>query len=826
MGQLEVSDDGINYSKVCDLKPIYQAAASRWDQKTVSFPAVTGRYFRLNLHDWCLAGDQRPEMALGNVTLSSRARIDQWEERAGFYSEYILKNLTPAYTDEEIIDSKTIVDLTSKMGTDGRLEWDVPEGDWVIMRFAHESTGGPSKHGRANLKGLECDKMSVEAVTTQWNNYAARMIDTLSTINLKPDGVIMDSHEAGAQNWTPGFEQEFLRRKGYDLFSYLPAMMGYIVGSVAETDAFLYDLRRTVADVISDNYFGTLQTLCNKADVDFTAQATGNGLSLVADNLQAKGRVQKPQGEFWAKHIHGSYDIKEASSAAHIYGKRIASAEAYTDAKFSQSLAELKNLADFAYAAQVNEFVVCASAYQPWLDKYPGSTGGGRHYCLNRNNTYWEYSRPFWDYQARCAGLMRKGMPVVDLCIYVGQNPPVKLLTYRLPEIPEGYDWDVCTSEALTTRMSAHGSEIALPDGMCYKMLVVQRNNDMPLHVLRHIAQLIEQGGVVYAPRPDSSASLKDKVDSVEYKKIVDQLWGKEDVVSGKRSVGKGTLYWGMPLAEALHQAGIRPDMGIVSGNTPTDKVYFAHRRLRDADIYFINNHSKRTFKDRVCLRTMLGKAYFWDPIDGKRYTLSAEQTAKGLNVFLSLIPGESGFIVATDCNFNGLASKPVTDKDIVEPITGEWNVYFDPKWGGPGEIRFTELTDWTKHANQGIRYYSGTAVYRKTLNLSTPASGEQWLLRFPHLGSMARIRLNGHEINTVWCSPWESDLTPYIKEGENTLEIEVVNSLMNRMIGDVVLSQDKRYTYAFPEIVAAKDKLVPSGIIDEIVLVKRLVKE
>ena len=152
-------------------------------------------------------------------------------ERAGFYSEYILKNLTPAYTDEEIIDLKTIVDLTSKMGTDGRLEWDVPEGDWVIMRFAHESTGGPSKHGRANLKGLECDKMSVEAVTTQWNNYAARMIDTLSAINVKPDGVIMDSHEAGAQNWTPGFEQEFLRRSVplpypqafRSLFSPLPA---------------------------------------------------------------------------------------------------------------------------------------------------------------------------------------------------------------------------------------------------------------------------------------------------------------------------------------------------------------------------------------------------------------------------------------------------------------------------------------------------------------------------------------------------------------------------------------------------------------------------
>lgn len=822
LGQLEVSDDGVNYSKVCDLKPIYQAAASRWDQKTVSFPAVSGRYFRLNLHDWFLAGDQRPEMYLGNVVLSSRARIDQWEERAGFYSEYILKNLTPAYGGEEIIDRKGIVNLTSKMGADGKLEWDVPEGDWMIMRFAHESTGGPTKHGRANLKGLECDKMSVEAVTTQWNNYAGRLIDTLSAVHLKPDGVIMDSHEAGAQNWTPGFEQEFLRRKGYDIISYLPAMMGYVVGSVSETDAFLYDLRRTVADVISDNYFGTLQTLCSRAGVDFTAQATGNGLSLVADNLQAKGRVQKPQGEFWAKHTHGSYDIKETSSAAHVYGKRIASAEAYTDAKFSQSLAELKNLADFAYASQVNEFVVCASAYQPWLDKYPGNTAGGRHYCLNRNNTYWEYSRPFWDYQARCAGMMRQGMPVVDLCIYVGQNPPVKLLTYRLPEIPEGYDWDVCTSEALTTRMSVRGNEMVLPDGMSYKMLVVQRNNDMPFHVLQHVAQLVEQGGVVYAPRPEGSASLEDEADSVEYKKIVERLWGTEPLTSGKRSIGKGTLYWGMSLTEALLQAGIRPDMEMVSGNTPTDKVYFAHRRLADADVYFVNNHSERTFKDKVCLRTALGKAYFWNPIDGKRYVLPAQQTANGLDVSLALIPGESGFIVATDKVYNGLMPKPAIDREVVTPVAGDWKVYFDPKWGGPGEVVFTQLIDWSKHVDPGIRYYSGMAVYRKTLNLSLPVSGEQCLLRFPHLEFIARIYLNGHEVNTVWCSPWESDLTPYIKEGENMLEIEVANSLMNRMIGDAVLSQDKRYTYAFPEITTAKDDLLPSGIIDEVLLVKR----
>ena len=164
--------------------------------------------------------------------------------------------------------------------------------------------------------------------------------------------------------------------------------MGNVVGSPKESERFLYDFRRTIADLISDNYYGTLDSLCRRKGVTFTAQAIGNALNIVGDNIQAKGRVQKPQGEFWAYQTNGSYDIKEASSAAHLYGKKVASAEAFTDAKFSQSLSDFKNLADYAFASGSNEFVVCASAYQPWLDKIPGNTGGGRHYCLNRNNTY------------------------------------------------------------------------------------------------------------------------------------------------------------------------------------------------------------------------------------------------------------------------------------------------------------------------------------------------------------------------------------------------------------------------------------------------------
>lgn len=334
LGQLEVSDDGLHYRKVCDLKPVYQAASGNWDQKTISFPVVEGRYFRLNLHDWCHPNDKRPQMFLGNILLSSQAKVDQWEEKAGLYSEYIEPDKTPEYFGKEVIDPEQIIDLTSQMDKNGRLQWNMPAGEWKILRFAHVPTGGRTKHSRANMKGLECDKLSAVAAKAQFDNYFKLILDTLNAAGCPLKGLTMDSQEAGSQNWTAGYEKEFLQRRGYDIHRYLPALMGYIVGSPEETDGFFYDMRRTIADLVSDKYYGTLDSLCRQAGVDFTAQASGNGLNLVADNFQAKGRVQKPQGEFWGHHVHGSYDIKEAASAAHIYGKRIASAEAFTDVRY------------------------------------------------------------------------------------------------------------------------------------------------------------------------------------------------------------------------------------------------------------------------------------------------------------------------------------------------------------------------------------------------------------------------------------------------------------------------------------------------------------
>ncbi len=446
VGVLEASDDSVHWRKVCELPPVYGSPTC--NGQSVSFAPVVARHFRTRFTDPAILARKDSSTFLTNVHLSALPRFTGWQERAGLRSEFV-KPVDMACYQDCAFHPNDIVDITGQLQGD-QLTWKVPNGRWMILRVMAETTKGRSKHGRNNLMGLEADNLSPRGVIKHWNSYTKPIIDTLAAIGVKPIGVTMDSHEAGAQNWTQDFEQEFLRRRGYSLRPWLPVMLGYVVASGEKTDSVLADVRLTIADMICDRYLGTIQRLCTEAGMTFTAQAMGNGLSITADNFRAKGVVDKPQSEFWARDKDGSYDIKECASAAHRYGKPIASAEAFTDMHFSETLADMKPLADFAYACHINEFVVCASAYQPWLDKLPGSTGGGRHYCLNRNNTLWEGSRGFWDYQSRCAAMMRQGRPVVDCIVKLPSTPPTKLLARWLPSVPNGYTWEV-TTEALDT---------------------------------------------------------------------------------------------------------------------------------------------------------------------------------------------------------------------------------------------------------------------------------------------------------------------------------------------------------------------------------------
>lgn len=753
-GILEYSQDGILWRQAAELPS--PDGAPGLAQRTVAFPPVSARHWRI-----------RTDKALRDVTLSSRPHTGLWEVKAALFSDFTDIGPTPDYP-TGIIDPASVLDLSGQMDNDGILHWDAPEGDWFILRFARESTRGATKHGRPNLKGLECDKMSREAVRLHWDHYAARILDTLRTAGLLPQGVTMDSHEAGPQNWTAGFETVFAERNGYDIRPWLPAMAGYIVQSPAATEQFLLTLRQTISETIADRYYGELDRLCREAGVAFTAQAAGNGLSLVADNIQVKGRPGKPQGEFWARDVHGSYDIVECASAAHIYGRPIASAEAFTDASYAHSPATLKALADFAFASQINEFVVCASAYQPRTDIVPGNVAAGRQYCLNRNNPIWPYSRPFWDYQARCAGMLREGEPVVDILVYLGDNPPVKTLAYRLPVIPAGYNFDVSSADALRGARVRDG-ELVLASGMRYRMFVVQRGVTLSMEQQARLAAWQAQGLPVFRAR--------DVYETVS--------------------------------------VPFEPDLSIQSAGLLTDCVRFCHRRLEDADVYFLYNHSPHRTLQPLTLRSPYRNTYLLDPLDG-----SCRKLAAGNRVVLELDPDESAFLVATDAD---LAETPRREsaggngKNLL-PQTG-WTVHFNPAMGGPQEALQMDLDgDWTESEDPRIRFYSGTAVYEKEFRLDSGSlrrlrRGAAARLHLDGAQWMVRVTVNGREAGTVWCAPWYLEIGDLLRAGRNTIRLEVTNSLYNRMIGDAPLPEEQRFTHASHQLVTEETPLVPSGL-------------
>ena len=744
-GVLECSDDGVNYRSVCILPT--PGGGSGLAERTIAFSPVTARHFRIS-----------GASGIKAAVLSSGGRTDRWQEKANFFSEFHDAGSTPEYAGGAI-DPERIIDLTSLMREDGSLEWKAPRGLWIILRAAAESTGGRIKHGRKNLSGPECDKMSAEAAVLHWKSYPGRIVDTLSRYGLKPLGVTMDSHEAGPQNWTPRFKEIFLKHNGYDITPFLPAMRGYVVGDNASTEQFLSDLRRTIADAITDEYYGTFDSLCRDAGVQFTAQATGNGLSLGADNISAKRAVGKPQGEFWARDIHGSYDILDCASAAHLYGKPIASGEAFTDAKYSDSPARLKQLADFAYSVNINEFVVCASAYQPRTDIIPGNVANGRQYCLNRNNTIWPYSRPFWDYQARCAGMLRKGEPVVDVLVYIGDDPPVKTLAHLLPIIPEGYNFEVSGWDALrNARVS--GGELVLPGGMNYRMLVVQRNVQLS----------------------DEQRSRLDR-------------WASEGL----------PVHFATSVMDEVRPP-FEPDIRLRSARKTDDCVRFSHRRLDDADVYFIYNHSGSAFHQEIRLRSGYGRVYALDPLDGSAYMI-ADSTA----FTLKLEPDQSMFLVAADTPLQAGAAFSSTGRNTTK-LDGVWEVSFDPKKGGPSEpVVMTGLKDWTESADPAVKYYSGTATYRTSFDWK--ADGETHQLHIGGLNWIASVKVNGQQAGIIWCSPWKLEIGHLLRDGVNTLELEVTNSLYNRMIGDASLKEDERFTHSSYPLVTPDTALVPSGI-------------
>lgn len=728
-----------------------------------------------------------------------------------------------AFPDKPGFSVHEAVNLTEKLDSDGHLHWSVPPGSWKILRFSQKATGA------RNQWGFFSDALSSEATDKVWEVTMAPLLREMSAEERKGlIGLEDDSWEGGAFTWTSSFLEEFERRRGYDLVPYLPILSGTKEGDSLLQQQVERDYKLTISDLMADCHYGRLEKLCKEHDLVFFSEAAGPNLHTV-DLLKTTSEVDVPMAEFWMPSAHrptppDRYFSRNAACASHIYGKPINMDEAFTslDPEWEVSPFDMKRVGDRAFCDGVNRLCIHNFSHSPSLTAKPGYVYvAGTHY--DPRVTWWDQTPPFNTYLARCSYMLQQGKFHADAIFYKGDNlgdgEPRKLLH---PTLGRGYDYDCSNTDVLLTRMSVKDGRITLPDGMSYRVLILEDDKPIAFEALKKVAHLVKAGATVVGPPPVGISGLPTKPDEEkQFRDLVVELWGQgyKQGHALRRKVGKGVLISGRSARQTLESAGVPPDFEY-TGLSPAGEIYWIHRKTEDADIYFVSSHWFPREKLECMFRVSGKQPELWDPVTGKIRDASAFHQRDGRTIVpLEFAPCGSVFVVfrkSLPPNAKGQATTNYVESNHVEQvIAGPWEVSFDPKWGGPKMVIFDQLVDWTKRPEPGIRYYSGTAIYRKQFHCRRlPRQREPLLLDLGELNVIGSVRLNGHDLGIVWDNPRRVDVTDVLREGSNNLEIAIVNLWPNRLIGDAGLPPEKRYTHTNIHKFSSDSELWPSGLI------------
>jgi (4-O-methyl)-D-glucuronate---lignin esterase len=808
VGRLLASDDGINFRALVLLPGTqgYRGGTVR----TFAFPEASARFYRLELSGAALSPaaviSQAPsaparEYVLTEAVLHSGGRVHRWEDKAGFSFLFEYESTpTPSLPPNAIVKRADIVDLTSKMDKDGKLQWDVPAGRWTILRMGYSLTGAKNRPAVPAALGYEVDKLSPRYLTAYLRSYTDPLAKSLGPLYGKSlRYVLLDSWEAGTQNWTDDMIVEFQKRRGYDPTPYLPVLAGRVVESAEISDRFLWDFRRTLADMFADNHYGVATEFMHRQGLHTYAEAAGVSLEIPEDTLLNKKNVDIPMGEFWMRDLHPTamyyQDVRGAASASHVYGKNLVATESFTGGGYEAPYT-LKKTADYWFAQGVNRIVFHTSAHQP-LDTKPGNTMVGTH--INRNITWAEQAEPFITYLARNSFMLQQGLAVADLAYLLNEGAPSTMPFWGAglqPALPEGYDYDYINADALLTRMSVDAEgRLVLPDGMSYRVLVLPETDRMTLPVLRKVRDLVAGGATVLGPRPVKSPSLAGYPQSdAEIQTIASELWGDTDGISRtKHQFGKGWVVWGLPPAEVL--SGLRLPKDVEYSRALDAPLSWAHRRSGDTDIYFIANRSDMPQATDIRFRINSKAPEIWHADTGASEPADYTNAGDRTTVALQLSARESVFVVFRRASSSPSRTSTRTSTTTLATIDGSWSISFPPNLGAPPSVQLARLDSWTTNTDGGVKYFSGTATYTKTIQASRAwfRPGAQILLDLGTVYDLAEVSINGRPLGTLWKVPYALDVTQALKPGNNQLEIKVTNEWTNRIIGDRLAPPDKK---------------------------------
>ena len=828
--KLEASDDGINFKLITNI-PVGSLL-----QNTITIPVTTAKYFRVTVNNPPLATagmmalfgmpaptTPPPGTWIQEINLFTADRLHMFEEKAAFTPVMDLA-AKRTLTATDIINTNEIIDLTTKMDVNGQLNWKVPEGNWKIMRFGYSLMGIDNHPASPEATGLEVDKMDPAAINRYFTNYLEQYKSATGGLMGAKGGLqymVTDSWEAGAQNWTANLPQEFLKRRGYSMLPWLPALTGHIIKSAAATEAFLFDFRKTIGDLTVEYHYDGLTKILNKYGMKRYSESHEDERRIIADGMEIKRSAAVPMAAMWTPNpfINGNdqhkytVDIRESASVAHIYGQNIVAAESFTalgipSSAWSYSPRNLKSTADLELANGLNRFVIHCSTHQPLDDKLPGLGLGPFGQWFNRHETWADNAKVWTDYLARSSYLLQQGKFVADVAVFYGEdNNITSLYRFRSPAVPEGYNYDFVNSAILLNELKCNKGVFETKTGMHYKVLFLDTNAiQMSMDVLRKLKSFADAGGVIAGVKPNKALGLHDS--QQEFETLVNQIWS-----SNKHNVSTGK-----PLNEVLMQLKVEKDFTF---NNSEANLLYVHRQLKEGEIYWVNNRENSAKNIEVAFRVSGKEVEIWHPETGAMDKATYSFDGKTTKVNLNLTPNDAVFVVLKKSTSVASNILPIKTETKVVSLTGTWDVNFQKERGAPETIKMSILKSLSENENEGVKYFSGTATYTQYFNMPQDILNiySDFDIDLGDVKEVAEVYINGQSLGVVWKTPYKLSLKNACRAGNNKLEVKVTNLWVNRLIGDQQPTMAKKISYTTMPFYQANDTLLTSGLLGPVVI-------
>ena len=842
VADVEASDDGQNFRKIVDIPN------DGGQEHTIAFSPTSARFFRVAFTDRPTGGSggnafdvenpfgdfsgmkPDPNFEISELVLHPGARVSRFEEKAGFANLVGLEAFpTPAFAPADAIRKSDVVDLTSKMRTDGSLDWTPGAGNWVVLRFGYSLTGVTNHPASPEGTGLEVDKLNREDVkeymNTYLDSYKAAVGDLMGKRGLRY--MISDSWEAGTANWTDNLIAEFKKRRGYDLTPWMPVLIGRVIESSQDSERFLWDFRKTLGELLAENHYDQINEILHARGMGHYGESHEEGRAFIGDGMEVKRHNDVPMSAMWTQkpgvnneQFGYNADIRESASVAHIYGQNLVAAESLTASSgaWAWSPATLKPTADKELAMGLNRFVIHTSVHQPLLDKRPGLALGPFGQWFNRNETWAEQAKPWISYLARSSYLLQQGRFDADIVYFYGEDSNLTaLFGKKSPDIPAGYNFDYINADALIHVLTFKDGQLATPSGMRYRVLALDPHSQrMSLQVLKKIRDLVQAGAVVVGPKPTATQSLSD--DPKEFETITNQLWSS----GSGNSVGKGKVYGDKNLGDVLSAIGVTPDFDYDKPEGDTN-LLFVHRKLPDGDLYYVDNRNDRDETLDATFRITGKEAELWHPDTGTIEPASFQISNDHTTVPLHLEPWGTVFVVFRKHANSASRSLPKNAETTITTVEGPWDLSFEANLGAPAKITIDKLSSWSESPDEGVKYFSGEGTYAKTIDAPV-----DWFTKNAHLWldlgdvkNLAQVTVNGKPLGIAWKPPYRVDITNALRPGKNTLEITVTDAWVNRIIGDRQPNVAKTYTFTSPKFYKVDSKLVEAGLLGPVKIVR-----